>query len=44
MLVAIVAGESMIAERLDHTPQRRLVKNLALIEANAEGVDQIENL
>jgi len=29
---------------LDHTPQRRLVENLALIEANAEGVDQIENL
>ena len=42
--VAIVAGE-----RVNHgTPgphaQRRLVENLALIEADAEGVDQIENL
>jgi hypothetical protein len=33
--VAIVAGESMIAERLDHTPQRRLAENLALIVADA---------
>jgi hypothetical protein len=42
--VAIVAGERVIEERLDHTPQRRLVENLALIEADAEGIDQIENL
>jgi hypothetical protein len=42
--VAIVAGERVITELLDHTPQRRLVENLALIEADAEGVDQIENL
>lgn len=42
--VKIELDGQTIVQRLAHTPERRLVENLALIAADAEGVDHIENL